>query len=89
MGLVTGYCILGTGPISAAISGITDFLGQESSVYFEKIKKAENMALQMMQREAVKKGADAIYNVRINLSEATAGHGMIMIPVSGTAIKYQ
>lgn len=39
----------------------------------------------MMKVDAIRKGADAIYCVRVNLAEATSGNGMIMVSVQGAA----
>lgn len=43
----------------------------------------------MMKLEALKVGADAVYCVRVNLTEATSGNGMLMVSVSGAAVKTQ
>lgn len=87
MGLVTGYSILGTGPLSALSSSLTDMAGQESKVYNDKIKKAELNALFRIKEEAYKKGCNAIYNLHISVTEATSGHGMIMVSIYGSATK--
>lgn len=87
LGLITGYCIMGTGPISAIASSITDVFGAKSNAYLEKVRLAETAALNMLKVEALKKEADAVYNVRINLTEATSGHGMLMVSASGSAVK--
>ena len=86
-GLVTGYCILGTGPLSSLFSSVTDTFGIKSNAYLEKARTAEKEALSMMKLEALKLGADAVYCVRINLTEATSGNGMLMVSVSGAAVK--
>lgn len=86
-GLVTGYCILGTGPFSTLFSTVTDTFGIKSNAYFEKIRIAEKEALDMLKFEALKLGADSVYGVHVNLTEATSGNGMLMISVSGDAIK--
>lgn len=86
LGLVTGYCIMGTGPISTIASSLTDAFGMKSNAYLEKVKLAETDALNMLKVEALKMRADAVYNVRVNLAEATSGHGMIMVSVSGAAV---
>lgn len=85
-GLVSGYCILGTGPISSMLSSITDLLGMRSNAYSEKAKEAERNALAMMKYEALQRGANAVYGVRISLTEATSGKGMLMVSVSGSAM---
>lgn len=86
IGLITGYCVMGTGPISTVASAFTDAFGMKSNAYLEKIRLAETEALNMLKVEALKKRADAVYNVRINLAEATSGHGMIMLSASGSAV---
>lgn len=86
-GLVTGYCILGTGPLTSLFSAVTDTFGMKSNAYLEKARTAEKEALSMMKLEALKLGADAVYRVRINLTEATSGNGMLMVSVSGAAVK--
>lgn len=86
-GLVTGYCILGTGPFTSLFSAVTDTFGMKSNAYLEKARTAEKEALTMMKLEALKLGADAVYCVRVNLTEATSGNGMLMVSVSGAAVK--
>lgn len=85
-GLITGYCIIGTGPISTIASSLTDLFGKTSNAYLKKIRQAEDFALKMLRAEALKKGADAIYNCRVSLSEATSGHGMLIVSASGSAV---
>lgn len=87
LGLITGYCIMGTGPISAIASSVTDLFGAKSNAYFEKVKIAETDALNMLKVEAFKKGGDAVYCCRVTLTEATSGHGMLMVSASGSAVK--
>lgn len=86
-GLVTGYCILGTGPLTSLFSAVTDTFGMKSNAYLEKARTAEKEALTMMKLEALKLGADAVYCVRVNLTEATSGNGMLMVSISGAAVK--
>lgn len=86
-GLVTGYSILGTGPLTTFVSSWTDFFGEESKAYHSKIKESENFAIIRMKIEALKMSCSSIYNVRINIQEATSGHGMIMVSVSGAAAR--
>lgn len=46
---------------------------------------AEREALDALKIEALKKGADAVYCLRLNLTEATSGNGMLMVSVTGAA----
>lgn len=87
LGLVTGYCVMGTGPIAEFLSSWADFFGSKSNSYLSKIRKAEKHALDMLKAEAIKKGGNAVYCCHISLSEATSGHGMLMVSATGAAIK--
>ena len=85
-GVVTGYSVIGTGPISEFFASVTDFFGMQSGCFGDKLKYAEECALNMMRLEALKKGADSVYCCDIKVSEATSGKGMLIVSVSGTAI---
>lgn len=87
-GIVSGYSVIGTGPIVNLASTCTDFLGKESLAYLEKIRKGENNALYMAKYETLKKGGNAIAGCSLSITEASAGHGMLMISCVGTAISY-
>lgn len=76
LGLVTDYCIMGTGPLATIASSWTDFFGAESTAYLEKITKAEDFALLRAKQKAYKIGGFAIYNARIGLSEAATGQNL-------------
>lgn len=85
-GTVSGYSIIGTGPISEFFASVTDFFGIQSGSYAAKLKYAEEQAINMMRLEALKRGADSIYCCDIKVTEATSGKGMLIINVSGSAI---
>lgn len=87
LGLVTGYCVMGTGPIAEFLSSWTDFFGSKSGSYLNKIRTAEKHALDMLKAEAIKKGGDAVFCCRVSLSEATSGHGMLMVSATGAVIR--
>ncbi len=89
LGLITGYCILGTGPLTTLVSSVTDTLGIKSNAYLDKVRLAEDEAIDMLKLNALKAGGDSIYCVHISLAEATSGHGMLMVSVYGTAVKTQ
>lgn len=89
LGLVSGYCILGTGPLSSLLSAVTDTLGRKSGAYLSKAREAEAEALRMLKMQAADLGADAVANVRLNLTEASSGNGMLMVSAYGSAVKRQ
>lgn len=86
LGAISGYSVIGTGAISELLSSWTDFFGAQSNTYLSKIRTAEEYALNMLKLEALKKGGDSIYCYSINLTEATSGHGMLMVSVYGSAV---
>lgn len=85
-GLVTGYSVIGTGPLSDFTSSITDIFGVESNSYKDKIKLAEQSAINSAKVDAIRLGGNSIYATRITVTEASSGHGMIMVAFSGTAL---
>lgn len=87
MGLVTGYCILFSVPLTTHILGKDTAIEINSNLYLQKIRTAEQDALNMLKIEALRKGADAVYCLRLTLTEATAGKGVLMVTVTGAATK--
>lgn len=86
-GVVTGYSVVGTGPLAEIASAWTDFFGTESNVYLKKIREGENKALTMAKYEAALQGANHISGATLTVSEATKGNGMLIIFVVGTAVQ--
>ena len=80
---------MGTGPLSSLLSAVTDTLGRKSGAYLAKAREAEAEALRMLKIQAADLGADAVANVRLNLTEASSGNGMLMVSVYGSAVKRQ
>lgn len=86
-GLVTAHVVLGTGPFPAVVSGLTDFFGEQSEAYDKKMRQATQACLDKLKINAVAIGAESVIGVQITYTELTAGHGMIMVCMSGTGIK--
>lgn len=86
-GMVSGYSVIGTGPFTEIASAWTDFWGQESGAYFDKIRLGETRAMNIAKLEAIKSGANMIIGANINVSEATKGNGMLIISCVGTAVR--
>lgn len=87
LGVVSGYSVVGTGPLASFASAITDLFGMESMAYLEKIRSGEKTALTMAKLQTIKMGGDSIYGMNLSVSEATSGHGMLIISCVGTAVK--
>ena len=86
-GLVTAHVVLGTGPFTAVVSGLTDFFGEQSEAYDKKMRQATQACLDKLKINAAAIGAESVIGVQITYTELTAGHGMIMVCMSGTGIK--
>ncbi len=75
---------MGANIVRDFFASIRDVVGGRSGSYEEVIRKAKNEALDEMQREAMRLGADAILSIDIDYE--TIGTSMLMVAVSGTAV---
>ncbi len=89
MGLVTGEAIMGANVIRDFMAGLTDLVGGRSGTYESKFAEARETALQEMQDEAQRKGADAVVGIDIDYQVLGASNGMLMVTATGTAVKMQ
>lgn len=85
LGVVTGEAILGANIIRDFFASITDIVGGRSGAYEEELKKAREIAFKEMQEQAERLGATAVIGVDVDYE--TVGQGMLMVAVSGTAVK--
>jgi uncharacterized protein YbjQ (UPF0145 family) len=85
LGLVTGEAILGAHIGRDILASITDIVGGRSTEYEEEIQKARVIAVKEMTSEAKTKGGDAI--VGVDLDYEVIRQGMLMVSVTGTAVK--
>ena len=88
-GLVTARAAIGTGPITELISSWTDFFGLESGTYNEKLRKGEQSCMMKLQQQAILHNANAIVGTHITYTELTRGHGMVLVCMTGTAIRLE
>ena len=89
LGLVTGEAIMGANVISDFMASITDFVGGRSDTYESKYAEARETALQEMEEEAQRKGADAVVGIDIDYQVLGANNGMLMVTATGTAVKVE
>jgi uncharacterized protein YbjQ (UPF0145 family) len=85
LGLVTGEAILGAHIGRDIMASITDIVGGRSSEYEEEVRNARNIATEEMASEARAKGGNAVVGVDIDYE--VIRQGMLMVSVSGTAVK--
>ncbi len=67
------------------MAGLRNIVGGELREYTEMLSEAREEALQRMEKEAEKIGADAVINVRFMTSSVTGGASEIL--VYGTAVR--
>lgn len=89
LGLVTGETIMGANVISDFIASITDFVGGRSGTYESKFAEARETAIQELEAEAQRKGADAVVGIDIDYQVLGASNGMLMVTATGTAVKIE
>ncbi|MCE2413274.1 YbjQ family protein [Candidatus Poribacteria bacterium] len=87
LGLVTGEAIMGANVFSDFLASITDFVGGRSGAYESKFGEARETALQELEAEAQRKGADAVVGIDIDYQVLGANNGMLMVTATGTAVK--
>ncbi|MGG1633478.1 hypothetical protein BK120_19935 [Paenibacillus sp. FSL A5-0031] len=85
IGIVTGEAIMGANVVRDFFASITDIVGGRSGAYESKLKEARDVAIDEMKNQAAKIGANAI--VAIDIDYEVVREGMLMVAVSGTAVR--
>jgi uncharacterized protein YbjQ (UPF0145 family) len=85
-GLVSGEAIMGANVVKDVFASVRDIVGGRSAAYEQELKKAKQIALEEMTREAESLGSNAV--VSVDLDYETVGQGsMLMVSASGTAVR--
>ncbi|GAH66638.1 MAG: heavy metal-binding domain-containing protein [candidate division Zixibacteria bacterium] len=85
LGIVTGEAIMGANIVKDIFASITDIVGGRSAAYEKELTRAREIALREMEENARTLGANGI--VGVDLDYETVRKGMLMVTVSGTAVK--
>lgn len=85
LGIVTGEAIMGANIVKDIFASITDIVGGRSAAYEKELTRAREIALREMEENARTLGANGI--VGVDLDYETVREGMLMVTVSGTAVK--
>jgi uncharacterized protein YbjQ (UPF0145 family) len=85
LGIVTGEAIMGANVFKDFFASITDIVGGRSAAYEKELGKARAIAFDEATQQATQLGANAI--VGIDLDFEVIRDGMLMVAVSGTAVK--
>lgn len=84
-GIVTGEAIMGANIVRDIFASITDIVGGRSGAYESKLKDARDIAFEEMTARANQLGANAV--VGIDIDYEVIREGMLMVAVSGTAVR--
>jgi len=87
IGLVTGEAIIGANIFKDFFAKVTDIVGGRSGAYEKELGKARQLAYQEMESAAAQLGANAV--VGVDLDYEVIGSSMLMVAVSGTAVKVE
>ncbi|MCH8840171.1 MAG: heavy metal-binding domain-containing protein [Planctomycetes bacterium] len=87
LGIVAGEAIMGANIFRDFLAGITDIIGGRSGVYEDKLIEARETALTELEQHATQRGANAVVGVDIDYEVLGKTNGMLMVTVSGTAVK--
>jgi len=85
--IVTGEAIMGANIVRDIFASITDIVGGRSGAYESKLKEARDVAFDEMRSQAARYGANAI--VGIDIDYEVIREGMLMVAVSGTAVRVE
>lgn len=86
-GICTERIVVGAGVFSEFFAGFTDIFGGRSAKFEANLKELYDTAMDKVITNAVKKGADALIGVKMDIDEISGKNTqMFMITVSGTAV---
>lgn len=85
LGIVAGEAIMGANIIRDLFATITDVVGGRSTAYEEKLIDAREIAMKELEDHARHLQADAV--VGIDIDYEVIREGMLMVTVSGTAVR--
>ena len=86
-GLVGGDAILGANMFRDMFAGLRDLVGGRAGSYERTLADARRIAMEEMEEDAKKLGANAVIGIDVDYEVLGADNGMLMVCVSGTAVK--
>ncbi|MBT3699683.1 MAG: heavy metal-binding domain-containing protein [Methylococcales bacterium] len=87
--IVVGEAILGANIIKDIFGAVRDFVGGRSAAYEQEMAKAREIAFSEMENKAKLLGADGIVGIDIDYEVIGSKGSMMMVCVSGTAVKFK
>jgi uncharacterized protein YbjQ (UPF0145 family) len=87
LGVVNGEAIIGANIFRDMFSSVRDVVGGRASGYERALSGARDAALEDMMEAARELGADGIVGIDFDYEVLGETNGMMMVSVSGTAVK--
>jgi uncharacterized protein YbjQ (UPF0145 family) len=87
LGIVTGEAILGANFFRDFFAKIRDVVGGRSGAYEKELARARETAFREIQEEALEVGANAIVGIDLDYEVMGESGSMLMVSISGTAVK--
>ena len=87
LGIVTGEAIIGANMFRDIFASIRDIVGGRAGSYEAVLKEARHDAIDEMQEEARKLGANAVIGVDLDYEVIGDTGSMLMVSASGTAVR--
>ncbi|MGV3575696.1 MAG: heavy metal-binding domain-containing protein [Devosia sp.] len=87
LGIATGEVIVGANIFKDLFAGIRDIVGGRAGAYESTLRDARREAFAELENEAKRLGANAVVGVDIDYEVVGQGGSMLMVSVSGTAVR--
>lgn len=87
LGIVFGEAIVGANIFRDLFASIRDIVGGRSGAYEAELRRAREIALEELEENARFLGADAVVGIVVDYEVLGQGNSMLMVSVSGTAVK--
>jgi uncharacterized protein YbjQ (UPF0145 family) len=87
LGVVNGEAIIGANIFRDLFSSVRDVVGGRAGGYERALAGARDAALEEMKAAAKEMGADGIVGIDFDYEVLGEANGMMMVSVSGTAVK--
>ncbi len=87
LGVVVGEAILGANIFKDIFGAVRDIVGGRAGAYEKELGNARDIAFKELEAEAKSLGANAIVGIDLDYEVVGANGGMMMVSVSGTAVR--
>jgi len=89
LGVVTGEAVVGANIFKDWFASIRDVVGGRSGAYEDEFRKARELALDEMGREAKKLGGNGVIGIDVDYEVLGSNNTILMVSATGTAVIYR